>query len=107
MSRRRGKAGEEASADFPLSILERTYHEFRFEPEGEVSSLSVAGTFNGWSQGVDPMTDTDDDGVFTARVAVDPGRHMYKFVFNGDWIADPENPEQSLRHVADRILTTE
>jgi cyclomaltodextrinase / maltogenic alpha-amylase / neopullulanase len=105
-SRRRG--GEEtASIDIPIRVEQRAFHEFRFHPDGDVESLSVAGTFNGWSAGADPMTDEDGDGDFTARLPIEPGRYLYKYVLNGEWIPDPDNPEQEEGGYGNSILVVE
>jgi glycosidase len=64
----------------------------RYTAEGPVQSLYVAGSFNGWSDTVDRMTDPDGDGVFTVELSLGAGDHSYKFVLDGDWILDPANP---------------
>ena len=63
---------------------------FRYQPViGGVESVSVAGTFDGWDAGADPMSDPDGDGVWEATIDLVPGRYEYKFVVNGDqWFAD-------------------
>jgi len=66
--------------------------EFRYE-DPSAGSVSVAGDFNGWDMGANPMT-AGDGGVWSAVIDLDPGVYEYKFVVNGsDWIADPENPK--------------
>jgi hypothetical protein len=54
-------------------------------------SVALAGDFNGWSTTANPMT-KDADGVWTLTVSLGPGEHQYKFVVDGQWIADPGNP---------------
>lgn len=94
VSRRRG-GGETAEVDIPVRVVRQTRHEFRLRPTEEVQSLFVAGDFNGWSTSGDEMTDPDGDGLYTARISLEPGRHLYKFVLNGRWLPDPDNPERS------------
>ncbi|MFH1314137.1 MAG: glycogen-binding domain-containing protein [Candidatus Eisenbacteria bacterium] len=56
-------------------------------------SVSVAGSFNNWDTGSNPMA-KDDEGVWSAVIPLPPGKHEYKFVVNGsDWMADPDNPK--------------
>lgn len=98
---------ETSQSDILFQIDVQRYHEFRFQPSGAVNSLFVAGDFNGWSASGDEMTDEDGDGVCTARLPLEPGRHLYKFVLNGDWIPDPNNPEQSSDGYSNSILNIE
>lgn len=71
--------------DCPLTL---TYH-------GSGTSVSLRGDFapDGWTVGV-PMTPTADG--FEATIAVlDQQVVLYKFVVDGTWIADPDNPRRS------------
>jgi 1,4-alpha-glucan branching enzyme len=64
-------------------------HEFRYKAP-DATSVELMCEFNGW-KGV-PMT-KGDDGVWTAKVTLNPGTYAYKFLVNGkDWVFDPENP---------------
>jgi len=49
-----------------------------------------AGEFNGWNASATPMT-KDAKGVWSVVIALPAGEHQYKFVVDGQWIADPEN----------------
>ena len=55
------------------------------------NQVFVAGAFNNWNATVNPMT-KDDDGVWSVLVDLPEGKHEYKFVVDGQWVADPENP---------------
>lgn len=63
---------------------------FRYQPViGGVSSVSVAGSFNGWDAAANPLRDADEDGIWEAVLDLPEGRITYKFVVNGDqWFAD-------------------
>jgi hypothetical protein len=50
----------------------------------------VAGDFNGWSPTAHPMT--RDGDVFSTVVKLAAGDHEYKFVVDGQWFGDPDNP---------------
>lgn len=66
----------------------RVYAEFVLRAPG-ADSVSVAGTFTGWEPSV-PLRDPDGDGVWSARVPLEPGRHEYMFVVDGrQWVTDP------------------
>jgi len=54
--------------------------------------VSLAGEFNDWSPDADPM-EKGEDGIWRATIELDPGRYEYKFVVDGTWMEDPENPE--------------
>jgi glycosidase len=64
---------------------------FAHRPERAESAVFLAGDFNGWSPTKTRM-ERMGDGVFRATVEVEEGRHAYKFVVDGKWIADPANP---------------
>ncbi len=53
-------------------------------------SVSWAGEFNGWNTSATPMA-KDAKGVWSVVVPLPAGEHQYKFVVDGQWIADPEN----------------
>ena len=55
-------------------------------------SVSVVGSFNGWSPTATPMTPLGD-GRWQAKVRLRPGRFEYKLAVDGRWIADPANPD--------------
>jgi 1,4-alpha-glucan branching enzyme len=63
----------------------------------------LAGDFNNWADNQEgvvsdskfAMTKTDTDGLWQAEVAINPGRHAYKFVIDGDkWERDPNVDEK-------------
>jgi cyclomaltodextrinase / maltogenic alpha-amylase / neopullulanase len=65
----------------------------RFEPKiGGVNEIYIAGSFNDWAADKYPMTDPDGDGVYEIILALAKGEHLYKFVVDGNWMAD-ENAE--------------
>ncbi len=53
------------------------------------AQVFVAGSFNNWEQR--PMTDRGN-GEFSVMVMLEPGVYEYKFVINGNWVIDQENP---------------
>jgi 5'-AMP-activated protein kinase regulatory beta subunit len=61
-------------------------HFFCSAPDAQ--SVFVAGTFNDWQPDATPMM-RDDDGVWTAALALSPGRYEYKFVVDGQWCCEP------------------
>lgn len=52
------------------------------------SSVAIAGDFNSWAPL--QLEDADGDGVWSARLAVEPGVYEYMFVLDGSrWVTDP------------------
>lgn len=89
--------GERASARLPVIVASSTVPQttFRYRATGPVRTVVAAGEFNSWSQTATPLADPDGDGEWTATVAVAPGRYTYKFVVDGQWMADPGNALRS------------
>lgn len=53
----------------------------------------VAGTFNNWNPTANALKDNPGSGHCKATLTLPPGRHEYKFVVNGTWMADPKSPD--------------
>jgi hypothetical protein len=65
---------------------------FRYTPGRSVTSVHLAGTFNGWSPSAWPMTESG--GTWTLEREIPNGTHQYKLVVNGtEWVVDPTNPD--------------
>jgi len=85
-----GDAGT-SDADLTPGCVRTFVYRHRGEPApGEVK---LAGDFEGW-QGTVAMIG-GADGFYVADVELSPGRHAYKFIVDGDWIADPDNPDRA------------
>lgn len=65
--------------------------EFTYQASG-AGSVTLAGTFNGWNADDFPLT-ADGQGNWVIVKELGPGMHEYKFVVDGNWLADPENPD--------------
>ena len=69
-------------------------HSVKFTKEAEAGSqVYLAGDFNGWSTSDYPMVDRYGKGEFTISIPLVPGCYQYKFVVNGIWCMDDNNPE--------------
>lgn len=53
------------------------------------SNVFVAGTFNGWNPKTNQLQDSSSRGHFKTVTHVPSGKHEYKFVVDGVWVADP------------------
>ncbi len=52
-------------------------------PALDATDVSVAGNFNAWEP--TPLSDDDNDGIWTASIPLPPGRYEYAFVIDGRW----------------------
>lgn len=57
------------------------------------SKVCVAGTFNSWDPGKNPLKENPRSGHYKTVIAIPLGRHEYKFVVDGEWLVDPNCPE--------------
>ena len=61
---------------------------FCLKADKAVKDAQLAGSFSSWK----PLTmKKQKDGIFVAEVTVQPGTHEYKFICDGQWVADPDN----------------
>jgi LacI family transcriptional regulator len=54
-------------------------------------AVSVAGQFNNWDPTANPMK-KNSAGVWSATIALKPGKQPYKFFVDGNWQLDSKNP---------------
>jgi 1,4-alpha-glucan branching enzyme len=59
------------------------------EPNAKVF---LAGSFNEWSNTAKELKEKDGDGCFAGTLLLEPGEYEYKFVIDGNWVIDAENP---------------
>lgn len=83
--------GQQSSA---VAAKRDTVHVVRFVfVDTSARSVALVGAFNHWEKGATLLRGTDDTGVWTVDVPLEPGRHEYAFVVydeNGErWVADP------------------
>ena len=71
----------------------RTRATFAFRPEAAGAAVFLAGEFNGWNPTRTAM-ERMGDGVCRATVELADGRYPYKFVVDGNWLADPLNAQR-------------
>ncbi len=66
--------------------------EFRYI--GSAESVSVAGEFSRWAHAPIPLA-IGEKGTFSTTLRLDHGLHEYKFIVDGEWIPDPDNPART------------
>jgi cyclomaltodextrinase / maltogenic alpha-amylase / neopullulanase len=70
--------------------------DFQYTPViSGVGSVFLAGSFNDWNDSKTKMLDADNDGTYTVTLLLSQGTYQYKFVVDGNWQADPNNPDSS------------
>lgn len=83
---------------YKIGLYEMTNSVLAVEPNFEfvlknfqdVKEVIVTGTFNGWNP--EGYTMQKKDGVWIFPIHLQPGKHLYKFIVDGEWIHDPYNP---------------
>jgi hypothetical protein len=85
-----------ASLLLPLSaaraVVESVDGGIRFTyTDPNAGAVCVAGSFNNWNTNATPLV-KGENGVWSVVVPLPAGSHEYKFVVDGQWFADPENP---------------
>jgi serine/threonine protein kinase len=58
-------------------------------------TISIAGDFNNWSAVTATPMKKQANGDWDVTLQLPAGRHLYKLIVDGKWIADPENTMQA------------
>ncbi|MEO6970458.1 MAG: glycogen-binding domain-containing protein [Chthoniobacterales bacterium] len=74
-----------------LAVRSPQAHEFVYHPAGKPATVTVGGSFNGWSKEATPPR-VDESGVYRVTVPLEPGSYSYKFIVDDRWTTDPDNP---------------
>ena len=62
---------------------------FKLKGYPDANLVVLAGTFNNWNQSQFVFGREGDEWV--CRIDLEPGKHAYKFIVDGNWILDPAN----------------
>jgi len=96
---------EVAAVDPKLSSLDAATFDDEFAGPREVvvryrdaiaSDVRIAGDFNGWvpDKGVRSLIESEGQTrIWTKILQLQPGTYQYRYVVDGDWCEDPDNPE--------------
>lgn len=76
----------------PLAVISLPSHSFKVNDFDNAGSVSVVGDFNGWDTMADPLQRGHDGWELTKTLP--PGRYLYKYVVDGNWVQEPGNPNQ-------------
>jgi chromosome partitioning protein len=61
----------------------------------EANDVELVGSFNNWDREHGVKLTRNKNGVWHAKLDLEPGRHLYKFVIDGAWCVDPANENRS------------
>ncbi len=99
----KGDEGEFVSLTFPYEGAEYTALRvvlppaslkgnttFRLKGYESASIVVLSGSFNYWNESQLVFGREGEDWV--CRIDLEPGKHAYKFIVDGNWILDPANP---------------
>lgn len=85
-------AAEVAAAEVDRSSAREVVVEFR---DPHAVDVRIAGNFNGWipDRGVESSTVADgSERVWRKVLLLEPGEYQYRYVVDGEWRPDPDNP---------------
>lgn len=74
-----------------LVFIVQPNHEFRLKGYPNARTVYLAGDFNQWSPNSFAMRKEGDEWVLSVHLS--PGKHLYKFVVDDNWIIDPSNKD--------------
>lgn len=68
--------------------------------------IYLVGDFNGWQINDDARLNRREDGSWEKTLGLAGGRHRYKYIVDGQWIADPinEDREQNIFGTFDSVI---
>ncbi|WP_461415054.1 isoamylase early set domain-containing protein [Gemmatimonas sp.] len=67
---------------------------FEFTLPGTAREVALVGDFNAWNAEATPMQRDAAGTTWSTRIALEPGRHEYAFVVDGQrWVIDPLAPQ--------------
>ncbi len=79
------KSSPKIGRDMPARTVEFIF------PDPEAKEVFIAGDFNGWRVNEDAKLEKRN-GVWVKSMTLPPGRYRYRFVVDGRWVDDPNNP---------------
>jgi hypothetical protein len=63
---------------------------FKLKGYPDASIVALSGSFNNWNQSQFIFGREGDEWI--CRIDLEPGKHAYKFIVDGNWLLDPANP---------------
>jgi hypothetical protein len=80
---------------------------FRLKGYGNAKTIRISGDFNDWDPTGYTMAHKGNEWLISLRLK--PGKHLYKYIVDGDWIIDPGNKlwEQNEFNTGNSVLWIE
>jgi 1,4-alpha-glucan branching enzyme len=99
----KGRDGDEINSFLSVS----PNYTFRLKGFNSARTIKLSGTFNDWSH--DGYTMEQNGNEWTISLRLKPGKHLYKFIVDGEWITDPGNKlwEQNEFNTGNSVLWIE
>jgi len=60
----------------------------------DAREIYLVGDFNQWKIDDQARLSKSEDGLWEKRLGLTPGKYRYKFVVDGQWVIDSQNPER-------------
>jgi chromosome partitioning protein len=76
-------------APFPACVLFSYFDE-------NAGDVKLAGSFNSWAASDRYRLMKNGGGIWKLYIPLKPGKYQYKFIVDGQWKEDPENPSQAI-----------
>jgi chromosome partitioning protein len=76
----------------PLDVVEKVKKQF-FIHAPEATSVKIVGNFNNWIPADASNMERKEDGTWTKNFFLAPGSYQYRFVVDGKWVEDANNPK--------------
>ena len=86
-------AEQKEEEKFEEVVPEQVWDEVTFSywsPEAKM--VQIAGDFNNWSSEGNIKLEKKGDGLWEAKLPLKRGTYQYKYIVDGDWRIDPNNP---------------
>lgn len=85
-------------------IAVRPNYTFKLKGHGNAKKVILSGTFNDWDKQGYTMAHIGDEWLISMRLK--PGKQLYKFIVDGNWILDPGNKlyEDNQYHTSNSVL---
>lgn len=64
---------------------------FKYQCSNWGKSIEIAGSFNNWNKQQMSNAWHMSYGTWIHRVKLPPGKYLYKFIIDGEWVVDPDN----------------
>ncbi len=77
--------------EFNSHINVGKYVTFLLKNYNNANRVILTGSFNDWNED-DIKMEKNENGYWSYRMPLPAGKHYYKFIIDGQWILDPDNP---------------